>query len=97
MAEKLLGVKTTMKVVDMGGGSMFVHFVIDGHPELGNCFVCKEGVVNNVNSPLFGGKCAFTFNKTDKGYHSIMESEAMGKWELDEEYTEEEAVVTAND
>ena len=85
----MVGVKTTMKVVDMGDKKVFIHLVVDGHPELNSCFVCQEGIENNVNAPLFGGKVVFTFTKTDKGFHSFIESEGMGKWEMDREYTAE--------
>ena len=96
LAEKMVGVKTTMKVVDMGESKMFVHFVVDGHPELSSCFVCQEGIENNVNIPLFGGKVVFTFNSTKKGYHSVVESEGMGKWEMEEEYTAEGITSVSN-
>jgi len=85
----MLGVKSTMKVVDMGSGKMFAHIQIDGHPELGSCSVVQEGIANNVNLPHMGGKCVLTFNSTDKGYKSVIETQNMGTWTMDEEYTEE--------
>jgi len=89
MSEGMLGVKSTMKVVDMGSGKMFAHIQIDGHPELGSCSVVQEGIANNVNLPHMGGKCVLTFNSTDKGYKSVIETQNMGTWTMDEEYTEE--------
>merc|ERR1740129_1867647 len=56
----------------------------------GACCVTHEGVPNHVNLPHMGGKCVVHWNKTGKNtYHNIIESEKMGKWILDEEYTEE--------
>jgi len=78
-----------MKTVDLGGKKEFVHIVVDGHPEFNSVFTCQEGIKNNLNIPLFGGKIVFIFNKSEKGYHSIIESEGMGKWEMDEEFTAE--------
>jgi hypothetical protein len=91
MAEKLVGTKSTMKTVDMGDEKKLAwHFSIEGHPEMGACCVTHEGVPNHVNLPHMGGKCVVHWNKTGKNtYHNIIESEKMGKWILDEEYTEE--------
>ena len=91
MAEKLVGTKSTMKTVEMGDEKkLCCHFSIEGHPEMGTVFVAHEGIPNHVNLPHMGGKCVVHWNKTGKNtYHNIIESEKMGKWIIDEEYTEE--------
>merc|ERR1712061_741530 len=43
MAEGMVGVKTTMKIIDLGEGRMVSHINIEGHPELSCCCICKEG------------------------------------------------------
>jgi len=88
MAEGMVGVKTTMKIIDLGEGRMVSHINIEGHPELSCCCICKEGIDNHVNVPHMGGKCVITFNKCGNGYKSVVNSEVMGKWEMDEEFTE---------
>ena len=91
MVEKMVGVKSTMKTVDMGDEKkMCCHFSIEGHPELSCCFVAHEGVANNLNLVFWGGKCVVNWNNTGKStYHTVIDSEKMGKWTLDEEYTED--------
>ena len=91
MAEKIIGVKSTMKIVNLGDEKkLCILFSIEGHPEMGTCFVAHEGVANNVNLPHFGGKAIVHWNKTGKfTNHNVIESEKMGKWINDEEYTEE--------
>merc|ERR1712025_537554 len=57
---------------------------------MSSCFVAHEGIANKLNLPHMGGKCVVHWNKTGKTtYHSIIDSETMGKWTIDEEYTEE--------
>merc|ERR1712018_1004970 len=80
--------KTTMKIIDLGEGRMVSHINIEGHPELSCCCICKEGIDNHVNVPHMGGKCVITFNKCGNGYKSVIKSEAMGTWEMEEEFTE---------
>ena len=91
MAEKMVGVKSTMKTVEMDDEKkLCCHFTIEGHPELSSCFVAHEGVANNLNLPHMGGKCVVHWNKTGKStYHTDIDSEKMGKWTIDEEYTED--------
>ena len=91
MAEKIIGVKSTMKIVNLGDEkTLCILFSIEGHPEMGTCFVAHEGVANNVNLPHFGGKSIVHWNKTGKfTNHNVIESEKMGKWINDEEYTKE--------
>ncbi len=91
MAEKLIGVKSTMKTVDMGDEKKLAcHFSIEGHSEMSSCFVAHEGIANKLNLPHMGGKCVVHWNKTGKTtFHSVIDSETMGKWTIDEEYTEE--------
>ena len=91
MAEKIIGVKSTMKIVNLGDEKkLCILFSIEGHPKMGTCFVAHEGVANKVNLPHFGGKAIVHWNKTGKfTNHNVIESEKMGKWINDEEYTEE--------
>ena len=91
MAEKIIGVKSTMKIVNLGDEKkLCILFSIEGHPKMGTCFVAHEGVANNVNLPHFGGKSIVHWNKTGKfTNHNVIESEKMGKWINDEEYTKE--------
>ena len=91
MAEKMIGVKSTMKIINLGDEkTLCILFSIEGHPEMGTCFVAHEGVANNVNLPHMGGKCIVHWNKTGKfTNHNVIESEKMGKWINDEEYTKE--------
>jgi len=89
MAEKMIGMKLSMKTVEFAEGKLACQMCFEGHPELGSCFLAYEGVANNLNLPHMGGKCVCTFKKTAKGVHNVIESETMGRWEMDEEYTDE--------
>ena len=66
-ANEMVGVKHTYKLVDMEEGKIFCHYTIDGYPEMGSCFIAKEGALNHVNLPHMGGKCVCTFQKSGKG------------------------------
>jgi len=97
MAEKMVGNKFGMKIVDMamdkdgkeGKPKICCHFNIEGFPEYSTCYIALEGQKNMINFPLFGGRVMYTFKKTDKGYDSEFESKMMGTWKIKEEFTED--------
>jgi len=88
-ANKMIGIKTTFKNVEFAEGKLACHFMFEGHPELNSAFLVYEGVPNKLNLPHMGGPCVCTFKKTPKGIHNVIVSETMGRWEMDEEYTDE--------
>merc|ERR1712026_583519 len=94
----LLAKKTTMKIIDLGDGRIASHTTIEGHPEMNSCCVTKEGIDNHVNVPHLGGKCVVTYNKHGNGFKSVIKTEKMGTWNMEEEITEEgiKAVTTIN-
>ena len=88
MAESYIGVKTTMKIIDLGDSRLACHITVEGRPEMNHCNISKEGIDNHINSPHFGGKCVLTYHKSGNGYKSVIKTEKMGTWSMDEEYTE---------
>jgi len=98
MAEGMDGVKSTMKIIDLGDGRNASHINIEGHPELSCCCITKEGIDNHVNVPHFGGKCVITFNMSGNIIKSVIKSETMGLWEMEETITEDgiKCVTTKN-
>ena len=89
MADGFVGKKTTMKIIDLGDGRIASHTTIEGHPEMNSCCVTKEGIDNHVNVPHLGGKCVVTYNKHGNGFKSVIKTEKMGTWNMEEEITEE--------
>jgi len=98
LAANFDGTKTTMKIVDLGDGRIASHTTIEGHPELNSCCITKEGIDNHVNVPHFGGKCVVTYHQVPNGFKSVIKSETMGTWNMEEEFTAEGIkVVTTKD
>ena len=85
MADGFVGKKTTMKIIDLGDGRIASHTTIEGHPEMNSCCVTKEGIDNHVNVPHLGGKCVVTYNKHGNGFKSVIKTEKMGTWNMEEE------------
>merc|ERR1712223_252608 len=56
MAEKMIGMKLSMKTVEFAEGKLACQMCFEGHPELGSCFLAYEGVANNLNLPHMDGK-----------------------------------------
>ena len=83
----MVGCKLVMHVKELPNKKIASSFIIEKFPEYNFCSLTTEGVANNLDAPMWGGKCTITYNKTDKGYFSTVETEKMGKWTYDEEYT----------
>jgi len=61
----------------------------EGFPEYNGTTITTEGVENCVDIPLWGGKAKLTYKQTKPGcFTSCVDTEAAGKWEIEEEYCE---------
>lgn len=87
--DSMVGCKVCFKTCDLGNGKILAEWKFDKCPEMNSCNIFKEGVKNEVCLPQMGGKCCVTWKKTEKGFESCIESEACGKWDFCEEYSEE--------
>ena len=84
----MVGCKMVTKVKELPNKKIASQFIVEKLPEYNTCCITTEDIVNHVDAAIWGGKAKLTYKKTDKGYYSVLESETIGKWEYDEEYTE---------
>ena len=85
----MVGVKCTMHIKELPGKKVATAFLVDKHPEYNSMTLTTEDVDNYVDLAMFGGKATIKYSRTAKGYTSVVTTEKMGKWEYEEEYSEQ--------
>ena len=85
----MAGVKCTMHIKELPGKKVACAFLVDKHPEYNSMTLTTEDVDNCVDLAMFGGKATIKYSRTAKGYTSVVTTEKMGKWEYEEEYSEQ--------
>ena len=85
----MVGAKLTCHIKELPNKKFCSAFEFDGFPQYNSYTLTTEGVENNIDVPMFGGKSKLTFHRTGNGFTSVMESETMGKWEWVDEFCPE--------
>jgi len=93
--KQMVGVKLTCHIKELPNNKFCSAFLIDGFPQYNSYTLTTEGVENNIDVPMFGGKAKLTFHKTANGFTSVMESGTLGKWEWVDEFCPEGLKVTS--
>ena len=78
-----------MCIKELPGNKHVTRMEVEGFPEYNGTTITTEGVENCVDIPLWGGKAKLTYKQTKPGcFTSCVDTEAAGKWEIEEEYCE---------